>query len=116
MPAVTTYAKTGNAYIDGVLGDGKWAVSDLTYSFPTSGSYYGTGYGWGEPTNGFGVLNSTQQAATRAVFSNFSAVANLRFTEITATTPTPSKAIMPIRPSCMKWGTRSGCNTRMKPM
>lgn len=85
MPAVTTYAKTGNAYIDGVLGDGKWAVSDLTYSFPTSGSYYGTGYGWGEPTNGFGVLNSTQQAATRTVFSNFSAVANLRFTEITET-------------------------------
>jgi serralysin len=85
MPAVTTYSKTGDAYIDGVLGDRKWAVSDFTYSFPASGSYYGTGYGWGEPTNGFGVLNSTQQAATRAVFSNFAAVANLRFTEITET-------------------------------
>lgn len=85
MPAVTTYPKTGDAYINSVLGDRKWAVSDFSYSFPASGSYYAAGYGWGEPTDNFGVLNSTQQVASRAVFNNFAAVANLRFTEIAET-------------------------------
>ena len=88
MPAVTTYAnnaKPGNAYVDGVLGDLKWAVSEFTFSFPASGSYYGSGYGGGEPTDNFGVLNATQQAASRAVFHGFASVANLTFNEITET-------------------------------
>ncbi|SOE17220.1 serralysin [Hoeflea halophila] len=85
MPAVTTYAKTSNAYIDGVLGDLKWAVGALTFSFPASGSYYGASYGWGETSNNFGALYSTQIATSRTVFSSISAVTNLTFTEITET-------------------------------
>jgi serralysin len=40
MPSTTTFAPTGNAAIDGILGNTKWAVTSLTYSFPTSASYY----------------------------------------------------------------------------
>ena len=39
MPATTTIAPTGNAYIDGVLSGTKWAVTTLTFSFPSSASY-----------------------------------------------------------------------------
>ncbi|MFC5067711.1 M10 family metallopeptidase C-terminal domain-containing protein [Flaviflagellibacter deserti] len=81
MPAVANLSPTGNAYIDGVLGDVKWAVSTLTYSFPTSASYYGTNYGEGEPLNQFAALNSTQQATVRSALTMFSSVANITFAE-----------------------------------
>jgi serralysin len=83
MLATTTYATTGNAYINGLLGDWKWAIKDFTFSFPTSASFYGSGYGNGEPLKGFAVLNAAQQAATRAAFDQFSSVANVTFTEVT---------------------------------
>ncbi|WP_018096538.1 M10 family metallopeptidase C-terminal domain-containing protein [Sinorhizobium meliloti] len=82
MPATTTYATTGNAYINGLLGDWKWAIKDFTFSFPTSASFYGSGYGNGEPLKGFAVLNAAQQAATRAALDQFSSVANVTFTEV----------------------------------
>ena len=85
MPATATVSKTSNPLIDGVLTGGKWAVSNFTYSFPTSASYYGSGYGSGEPTNGFEAFNAAQQAAVGAVLKSYSAVANLTFTEITET-------------------------------
>jgi serralysin len=83
MPATSSVSSSGNAYIDGVLGDTKWAVSNLTYSFPTNASYYGSGYGGGEPTNGFGALNAQQQTAARAAFASISAVANVTFSQVT---------------------------------
>lgn len=83
MPAATTYATTGNAYIDGLLGDWKWGIKDFTFSFPTSASFYGAGYGNGEPLKGFAALSAAQQAATRAALDQFSSVANVTFTEIT---------------------------------
>ncbi|MFC0805128.1 M10 family metallopeptidase [Ensifer sp. P24N7] len=83
MPATTTYATTGNAYINGLLGDWKWSIKDFTFSFPTSASFYGSGYGNGEPLKGFAVLNAAQQAATRAAFDQFSSVVNVTFTEVT---------------------------------
>lgn len=83
MPATTTYATTGNAYINGLLGDWKWAIKDFTFSFPTSASFYGSGYGNGEPLKGFAVLSAAQQAATRAALDQFSSVANVTFTEVT---------------------------------
>lgn len=58
MPAVSTYSPTGNAYIDGVLSGIKWGVNSLTFSFPTSASYYGSGYGYNEPGQGFEALNA----------------------------------------------------------
>ena len=85
MPAVTTFSLTGDPYIDGVLGDLKWAANSFTYSFPTSGSFYGPLYGNGEPSKNFDALNTQQQAAVRAALSMYSAVANLTFTEIAET-------------------------------
>jgi serralysin len=85
MPAVVTAIPTGDAYIDGVLGDVKWAVNGFTYSFPASASYYGTPYGGGETTNAFGVLTLTQQATVRAALTLYASVANLTFAEIAET-------------------------------
>src|SRR3712207_2956304 len=85
MPAVSSYSPTGNAYIDGLLGGTKWAVNSFTFSFPTRASYYGTGYGDGEPYQGFQALNSTQQAAVRSVLKMYASVADLSFVEIAET-------------------------------
>jgi serralysin len=85
MPAVASYTPTGNAYIDGVLGDVKWATSSFSYSFPTSSSYYGSSYGSGENFSNFGAFNTTQLAATRAGFAQYASVATLTFTEIVET-------------------------------
>jgi len=82
MPAVVTYTPTGNPYIDGILGNIKWAVNSFTYSFPTSGAYYGPSYGEGENVTNFGALNSNQQTATRTALKMFASVANLSFGEI----------------------------------
>jgi serralysin len=85
MPAVTVIHSTGDTYIDGLLGNLKWAVNDFSYSFPRSASLYGTSYGYGE-TATFGALTSVQQATTRTALSMFASVANLTFTEIAETT------------------------------
>jgi serralysin len=84
MPAVTTIKSTGDAYIDGLLGNLKWAVNDFTYSFPTDASLYGMSYGEGE-TASFGVHSPLQQATTRTALSMIASVANLTFTEIAET-------------------------------
>jgi serralysin len=83
MPATASYSLTGNAYIDGVLGDTKWAVSNLTFSFPTDASYYGAGYGNGEPTDNFGALNSAQQATAHSALAMVASIANLGFSKVT---------------------------------
>ncbi|KLK92443.1 protease [Microvirga vignae] len=85
MPAVASYISTGNAYIDGVLADLKWAVNSFTYSFPTNASFYGAGYGSGETANKFGALNTTQQAVVRSSLKMYASVANLSFTEMVET-------------------------------
>jgi serralysin len=85
LPAVTTYDPTGNPYVNGVLGDVKWASNSFTYSFPTIGSDYGASYGCGENVTGFGALSATQKAGVRSVMSAYSSVANLSFTEIAET-------------------------------
>ncbi|HEV7251657.1 MAG TPA: M10 family metallopeptidase [Mesorhizobium sp.] len=85
MPATTGVSRTGNAYTDGLLGDTKWATTSLTFSFPTSGGLYGSGYGQGENNTNFGVLNGAQQTAARLSLRQYSDVANLAFTEATGT-------------------------------
>ncbi|OOG63093.1 metallopeptidase [Sinorhizobium sp. A49] len=82
MPETTSIALSGDAYINGILGNEKWAVQDFTFSFPTSGSFYEWAYGSGEPFH-FLTLNSEQIAAARAAFNQLSSVANVTFTEIT---------------------------------
>jgi serralysin len=85
MPSVSSLGPTGNSYVDGMLSGVKWAVGSFTFSFPASASYYGAGYGYGEPSNGFEAMNAAQQAAARAALANFAAVANITFQEITET-------------------------------
>lgn len=82
MPAITSTTATGNPYVDGVLSDVQWAVNSFTFSFPTSGSYYGSGYGSGENITNFGATTFAQQAGVRAALNNYASVANLTFTEI----------------------------------
>lgn len=85
MPTTATYKPTGNIYTDSVLSGTKWATSQLTFSFPTSASYYGNSYGKGEPSNNFEAFNPAQQTATRAVLKHYSSVINVKFTEVTET-------------------------------
>ena len=85
MPTTATYSPTGNAYVDGVLSGIKWGVASLTFSFPTDASYYGSGYGNGEPLNNFKAFTTVQQDAVRTILKMYSAVANLTFTEKTET-------------------------------
>lgn len=86
MPAIATYGLNGNAYIDGVLGKDKWATNSLTYSFPTSGSYYGNSYGTAENITNFGSLGTIQQTTARSALKGYASVANLTFTERGETT------------------------------
>jgi Ca2+-binding RTX toxin-like protein len=77
---------TGNRNVDAALIGSKWSTTNLTYSFPTSGSNYsGTGY----DSNGVSLyhvdLGPQQQAAARAAFAQLSAATGLTFTEITDT-------------------------------
>jgi Ca2+-binding RTX toxin-like protein len=88
MPAVATYSPTGDAYIDGVLSGVKWAVTSLTFSFPTDPSFYGSNYGNGEPSNGFKAFTTTQQNAVRSVLQMDADVANVTFTEVTESATT----------------------------
>lgn len=85
MAAVSTYDLTGNACIDALLGDAKWATNRLTYSFPTSSAPYGASYGSGEAASGFGAFGASQQSAARAALKLYSEVCNLTFTRIVET-------------------------------
>lgn len=61
----------------------RWNTASLTFSFPTSASFYGNGYPNGEPSNGFQALNAVQQTTVRSILSSYSAVTNLTFIEVT---------------------------------
>lgn len=85
MPAVTHFAPTGDAVLDGLLGGTKWAVSNLSFSFPASSSFYGSGYGANEPVVAFAALSSTQKAVVRSALGLYASVANVSFAEIAET-------------------------------
>lgn len=82
MTATASVSLTGDPYIDGILTGTKWGVTSLTYSFPTSSSYYEY---TGESGYNFKAFTAVQQAAVRDVLDNYAAVANVTFTEITET-------------------------------
>lgn len=85
MTAISTYGATGDPYLDGVLSGVKWAVSSLTFSFPSDPSFYGTSYGSGEPSTNFKAFTDVQQTAVRAVLQTYASVANVTFTEVPET-------------------------------
>jgi hypothetical protein len=82
MPSTATYTPTGDLRIDGVLSGIKWGVTSLTFSFPTSGSLYGTSYANSEQTKGFEAFTSVQQDAVRTILKMYAAVSNLTFSEV----------------------------------
>ena len=67
MTATASVSPTGNAYIDALFTGSKWATAGRKFSFPTNSSYYGSGYGSGEPNNNFGGFTSVQQAAVKSI-------------------------------------------------
>ena len=85
MTDIAAVTPTADVNINGVLYGYKWAVTSLTFSFPSSGSFYGEFYGSNENITGFAQLNATQQAAVRSILTSYEAIANLSFTEITET-------------------------------
>jgi serralysin len=88
MPGITSVLPSNNPDIDGELSSLRWAVTNLTYSFPTSAGFYGDGDACSsnaEPLHNFEVLNDTQQAAVRTILAIYSSFTNFTFTEITET-------------------------------
>jgi len=85
MATVVTVTRTGNQDIDGVLSGSAWSSLNITYSFPTKASVYGSSYGLGEAQNQFAPLNASQMRAAREVFAMIEAVTDLRFTQISET-------------------------------
>lgn len=85
MAAIATYGASGDPYLDGVLSGKKWAVSGLTFSFPTKGSFYGKNYGSDENLKGFEALTLQQSTAIRDILKLYASVTNLNFTEKTET-------------------------------
>ena len=83
------YHFSGNPDIDAALIGSKWAsfITNFSYSFPTSGSYY-VGYTTGENTTGFSAFNAAQQNSARYAFGLISQYVPLIFTEITETSTT----------------------------
>ena len=85
MPSTSSVSPSGDKYIDAILTGTKWANPSLTYSFPSSASFYGSGYGGGEPGSNFAPFNAAQQAAVKSIYAMYSSVANVTFTEVTET-------------------------------
>lgn len=82
MTATATVSLTGDPYLNGVLSGIRWGVDTLTFSFPSSASYYGS-YSGGEQNNAFEAFTPLQQEAIRTILKSYSAVTNLKFSEVT---------------------------------
>ena len=60
-----------------------WNTTNLTFSFPSSGSFYGQNYGADENITNFAGFSTAQQDGIRLALANYSDVANLNFSELT---------------------------------
>ena len=85
MSAITSYNMTGNAYIDGVLGNFKWASNNISYSFPTTVPITERTTPITENVTNFGTLSAVQQTMAREALRIYSTVANLTFTQLDET-------------------------------
>ena len=81
---------TGNQGIDGLIGGPAWNSNAITYSFPTSATFYGSSQGTGTgqypnaaPFNNFATLSTQQQVDVRRAFALISSYTKLTFTQIT---------------------------------
>ena len=69
MTATKSVFTTSNPLIDAILSGVQWNTLVLTYSFPTSSSFYSSFYGYGEPGSNFEALNAAQMNAARAAMA-----------------------------------------------
>jgi Ca2+-binding RTX toxin-like protein len=77
---------SGSRNVDAILIGSKWGTTNLTYSFPTSGTNYADYTFDSNKVNAYQiVLGTQQQEAARAAFAQLSALTGLTFTEITDT-------------------------------
>jgi serralysin len=79
-----------NQNISSLLWGSAWNASNITYSFPTSSSVYGTPSSYFDPApfNGFSTLTEQQRGEVLRAFSLISSYTGSTFTEITETTDT----------------------------
>ena len=83
------YEFTGNQDIDAALIGSRWTLANLTFSFPTSGTFYqNEGYGAGTEPAGQVVFNDAQQAGVRYALGLIAAYTSVTFTEVTESTTT----------------------------
>ncbi|ESQ73921.1 M10 family metallopeptidase [Asticcacaulis sp. AC402] len=83
------YEFSGNQDIDAVLIGSKWSSTSLTFSFPTSGSFYQTPYYDSGYLTNHVVFNAAQQAAVRyALNTLIFGYTLLSFTEVTESNTT----------------------------
>ena len=80
-----TYHFSGNQDIDATLIGSKWSITNLTYSFPTSGANYNSPYYKPDYVSHQVVLNAAQQAASVYAFNLISSYTNLHFSQVTET-------------------------------
>ena len=83
-----TWHFSGNQDTDAVLMGSKWSITNLTYSFPTSGANYNSPYYKPDFVSHQVVLNAAQQAAAIYAFNLISSYTNLHFTQVTETAST----------------------------
>jgi|GEM_PF-5954663 len=83
--AIGTTGNFTNQDINGLLSGLAWTNIPITYSFPTSASFYGSFYGDPAPGNGFQPLSVTQQEAARTALQLIADYSQASFTEITET-------------------------------
>ena len=87
MPGTTTVTTNGYLGCRRCRQRHEMEHLSLTYSFPTSASFYtgfmGGAYGSGEPLSNFKAFTPVQQAAVTSALAMYSSVSNLTFTQIT---------------------------------
>ena len=68
--AIGTTGNFTNADVNGLLAGTAWNTRTITYSFPTSSTYYGTSSTYSDPApfNGFQVLSAAQMAVVQTAF------------------------------------------------
>ncbi|MEL6421146.1 MAG: M10 family metallopeptidase C-terminal domain-containing protein [Pseudomonadota bacterium] len=86
---------SGDYNVDGVLIGSRWTSTNLTYAFPTSGTYFDTsGNGYetspGSYDNGyvqnFVALNANWRSASRDILETFGETTGLTLTEVSSST------------------------------
>ncbi|MBW8882425.1 MAG: M10 family metallopeptidase, partial [Asticcacaulis sp.] len=82
------YDFSGNQDLDAALIGSKWTITNLTYSFPTSGSFYQTPYYNATYLSHQIAFNAAQQTAVRYALALVASYTGLTFTEVTESNST----------------------------